>query len=295
LRRRNFLKVMGAATFGFLARRAFPLDLGGACDVAVVRSPNLEAAAARAVELLGGIRRFVKPGDVVVVKPNIGFSSPPEVKATTDPVLVRTLVHLCFQALAAKVYVFDRPVSNARLSYVTSGIKQAAEEAGARVFFVEDQKLYRSVPVRGGVYLQETTVNRYVLESDVLINAPVAKQHSTSELTLGMKNLMGVTGDNRSRWHWPIHDALSDFSLAVRSHLTVIDCSYIMTRGGPTGGNPAYLKKTDRVIASANVAQADAEAALLFGRAPEQIGYLRLAQQKGIGAIRGYSRQEITL
>jgi len=129
--RRDFLKVAAAASFTLAARWLFPLDITGAADVGVVRSTDVEAAVGKAVDLVGGIGRFVKPGDVVVVKPNIAFNSPPEYKATTDPLVVRTMVHLCYQARAARVYVFDRPVSNPRLSYVTSGIEQA-EKPGPR-------------------------------------------------------------------------------------------------------------------------------------------------------------------
>ncbi len=288
---------MAATSVGFMARRAFALDLDEPVEVGVVKSTRIEAAVKRAVELVGGIGSYVKPGDVVAVKPNIAFNAPPEYKATTDPVLVRTIVELCFQAGAAKVYVFDRTVSNPRLSYVTSGIERAAEQAGAKVLYVDkvSSKLYKKISVRDGVYLKETLVNKHILESDVFINLPVAKHHSTAGLTIGMKNLMGITGDNRSRWHWELHQAISDINMAVKSHLTVVDATAIMTRGGPTGGSLSYLKDTDTVIASPNVARADAETALLFGRAPESLGYLQLAESKGIGTISGYSRRELSL
>jgi uncharacterized protein (DUF362 family) len=260
MKRRDFIKLMAATSVGFMARRAFALDLDEPVEVGVVKSTRIESAVKRAVELVGGIGSYVKPGDIVAVKPNIAFNAPPEYKATTDPVLVRTIVELCFQAGAAKVYVFDRTVSNPRLSYVTSGIERAAEQAGAKVLYVDkvNSKLYKKIPVRDGVYLKETLVNKHILESDVFINLPVAKHHSTAGLTIGMKNLMGITGDNRSRWHWELHQA-------------------------------------NTVIASPNVARADAETALLFGRAPESLGYLQLAESKGIGTISGYSRRELSL
>jgi uncharacterized protein (DUF362 family) len=233
----------------------------------------------------------------VAVKPNIAFNSPPQYKATTDPLVVRTIVDLCYQAGASKVYVFDRTVSNPKLSYITSGIQRAAEEAGAKVLYVGNvsSKLYKKISVAGGVYLKETLVNKYILESDAFINLPVAKQHSTAGLTIGMKNLMGISGDNRSRWHWDIHQAISDINMAVKSDLTVVDATAIMTRKGPTGGSLSYLKDTDTIIASPGVAQADAETALLFGMQPEDLGYLRLAEEKGLGSIGTYSRKEISL
>jgi len=297
MNRRDFLKTAAIASFGLAARRLLPLDTGSGVQVGVVRSTEIEAAVTRAVELVGGIGRYVGRGDVVAVKPNIAFNSPPQYKATTDPLVVRTIVDLCYQAGASKVYVFDRTVSNPRLSYVTSGIQQAAEEAGAKVLQVGEvsSKLYKRIVVADGVYLKETLVNRYILESDVFINLPVAKTHSTAGLTIGMKNLMGISGDNRSRWHWEIHQAISDINMAVKSDLTVVDATAIMTQRGPTGGSLSYLEDKDTIIASSGVAQADAEAATLFGKKPEDLGYLRLAEQKGLGSITSYSRKEISL
>lgn len=311
MNRREFLKTLGAAALALAARRllAQPSSPAGpgagrgpspapqAADVGIVRGGTVEAAVTRAVELVGGIQRFVRPGDVVVVKPNIAWNSPPELRADTDPQVVRAVVGLCFLARASKVYVFDRTTSNPRLSYITSGIARAAEEAGARVLYVDevDGKLYKKIPIPGASVLKETLVNRHILESDVLINVPVAKHHSTAGLTIGMKNLMGATGDNRSRWHWTIHESISDFSLAVRSHLTVVDARAIMVRNGPTGGSRDFLRNTDTIIASGNVVQADAEAAGLFGIDPREIGYLELARRKGIGTLSGYSRREASL
>jgi len=297
MKRRDFLKTVAAASFSLAARRLFPLDMGEDAEVGVVRSTDIEAAVRKAVEMVGGIGRYIGGGDIVAVKPNIAFNSPPRYKATTDPLVVRTIVDLCYQAGASKVYVFDRTVSNPRLSYVTSGIERAAEEAGAKVLYVDNvsSKLYKKISVAGGVYLKETLVNKYILESDAFINLPVAKQHSTAGLTIGMKNLMGITGDNRSRWHWDIHQAISDINMAVKSDLTVVDATAIMTRKGPTGGSLSYLEDTDTIIASPGVAQADAETALLFGMQPEDLGYLRLAEEKGLGSIGGYSRKEIAL
>jgi uncharacterized protein (DUF362 family) len=297
MNRRDFLRTAAIASFGLAARRLLPLDIGSAAEVGVVRSTNIEAAVRQAVELVGGIGRYVGRGDIVAVKPNIGFNVPPQYKATTDPLVVRTIVDLCFRSGASKVYVFDRTVSNPRLSYVTSGIERAAEQAGARVLYVNDvsNKLYKKISVAEGVYLKETLVNTYILESDVFINLPVAKQHSTSGLTMGMKNLMGITGDNRSRWHWDIHEAISDINMAVRSDLTVVDAMAIMTQRGPTGGSLSYLEDTDTIIASPGVAQADAETATLFGKRPEELGYLQLAEKKGLGSISSYPRKEISL
>jgi uncharacterized protein (DUF362 family) len=305
--RREFLKIAAGTVCSLtagtlLSRTAFTRELSHeptsvGYDVSLVKGEGYEKAVAKAISVVGGIEQYVKPGDLVVVKPNIAWNSPPHLKANTDPVIVRAVVDLCFQAMASKVYVFDRTCSNPKLSYTTSGILDAAREAGAKVFYVDDvtKKLYPAISIKGATFLKETTVNRYILESDALINIPVAKHHSSAGLSLGMKNLMGITGDNRSQWHWDLHEAISDINLGVRSTLTVIDATNIMLRNGPTGGSTNYLKRLDTVIASSSVVSADAEAAKLFGVEPQKVGYLSLAASKGVGKISGYSLGTETL
>jgi uncharacterized protein (DUF362 family) len=297
LKRRDFLRAAFATGFYLAVHRIFPETLEDTYDLGIAVGTDYEKATMEAIRLVGGIRKYVKPGDIVVVKPNIGFNSPPELKGNTDPVIVRTVVHLCFQALASKVYVFDRSVNNPKLTYTTSGIANAAKTAGAKLLYVNDvtKKLYPAVTIEGAQFLKETTVNRFVLESDVLINVPVAKNHSSAGLTIGMKNLMGITGDVRSKWHWKLHEAISDINLGVRSHLTVVDATNIMYKNGPTGGSPNYLRQLDTVIASSNVVSADAAAAGLFGKIPGTINYLVLAQEKGVGKLNGFTLKKISI
>jgi uncharacterized protein (DUF362 family) len=289
--RRDFLKTAAAAALVLSTRRAFSQAARIASDVGIVTGTDVAKAVSAALDLVGGIRSFVKPGSIVTVKPNIGFNQPPEMKATTDPLIVRTVVHLCFQAGASKVWLFDRSTGNSRLSYVTSGIARAAEEAGATVVPVDEvsAKIYRTVPIQGGTTLKETSIVKQALETDVFINLPVAKSHGSSVLTLGMKNLMGITGDNRSRWHWQLHESIADINTAVKSHLTLIDATYLMLRNGPTGGSREYLKRMDTLIASTNVVAADTEAAKMFGKTPKDVPHIALGEKLGIGTTIGYS------
>lgn len=297
MKRREFLKAAASTALYFTVRRLLPAETREEYDVGIAEGKDYEKAVSEAIRLTGGINKYVKPGDIVVVKPNMAWNSPPELKANTDPVIVRTVVHLCFQALASKVYVFDRSANNPKLAYVTSGIADAADSAGAKVIQVNNvsKKLYPAITIKNAEFLNETTLNRYILESDVLINVPVAKHHSSAGLTLGMKNLMGITGDNRSKWHWKLHEAISDINMAVKTHLTIIDATNIMLQNGPTGGRKEYLKRLDRIIVSSNIASADAEAAGLFNIQPDSIGYIRKAREKKIGKIEGYSRKVKTI
>ncbi len=291
MRRRDFIKILSSGILYFAAREIFPIGLSTRYEVSRIKSKNTERAVKKAIELVGGINRFVKPGDIVVVKPNIGWNTPPQLKADTDPIVVRTIVHLSFQALASKVYVFDRTCSNPRLAYRNSGIARAAEEAGAKVLYVNrvSSRLYKKIRIPEGRFLRESLINKYILESDVFIDVPVAKNHASAILTLGMKNLMGITGDNRQKWHWKLHEAISDINTAIKPNLTVIDATKIMLKNGPTGGSMAYLKETDIIIASSNVLSADSEATKLFGLRAENIPYMKLGAEKGVGKISGYT------
>jgi uncharacterized protein (DUF362 family) len=297
--RREFLKAAMASSLYLVARKLFPASLSAsAVDVGIATGTDYAKAVTAAVDLVGGIGAYVKPGHVVVVKPNIGWNSPPSTKATTDPIVVRTIVDLCFKAGASKVYVFDRSVSNPRLAYVTSGIQKAAEEAGAKVLQVdnvEDAKIYPLVKIPGAVFLTESLVNRYAIECDAFINVPIAKHHGSAGLTLAMKNLMGITGDQRGKWHFQLDDSIVDINRKVRSKLSLIDASSIMLRGGPTGGDPSNLKRLDTFLASSNVVSADAEAAKLFGRTAADIPYILQAEKAGIGKVSGYSVRKAVL
>jgi uncharacterized protein (DUF362 family) len=209
----------------------------------------------------------------------------PEVEKTTGRDFLKAVAGTGFYFAARSLF------PDQSLQTYDVGIAEAAEEAGAKVLYVNDvtKKIYPQISIRGAQVLKNSSVNRYVLESDVLINIPVAKVHSSAGLTIVLKNLMGVTGDNRSKWHWELHQSISDFSLGVKTHFTVVDATSIMIKNGPTGGRPEYLKRLDTVIASADLLSADAAAAGLFGIAPSRIGYMTLAHEKGIGKLKGYS------
>jgi uncharacterized protein (DUF362 family) len=297
MKRRDFLKAAFGTALYFTAKKVFPIETAPKFDVGVAVGKDYAKSVEKAIELVGGIRNYVKPGSVVVVKPNIAWNSTPELKATTDPLIVRTVVHLCFQALASKVYVFDRTCNNPKITYVRSGIADAAKSAGASVQFVDEvnDKLYKKIRIQGGSFLDETLVNRFILESDVLINVPVAKDHSSAGLTIGMKNLMGITGDNRSRWHWKLHDAIADINAGVKSHLTVVDATYIMLDNGPTGGSRDSLKRLDTILASPDVVSVDAETSLLFGIPPGKIEYIKKAAAKGIGKMSNYTKKVVNV
>ena len=235
-----------------------------------------------AVNSLGGMGRFISRGDVVFIKPNIGWNRMPAQAANTNPDVVGTLVKLCFEAGAGKVRVSDLPCNDQRRTFVRSGIRKAAEDEGADVFFMDPRK-FREVNI-GGENLRSWPVYTEYIECDRRINVPIAKHHSLARLTLAGKNLMGVI-QNRGQIHANLGQRIADLASIVRPRLTVVDAVRTLMAHGPTGGNLDDVRLTNTVIASHDIVAADAYAATLFGLTGADISYVKAAAEMGLGTL----------
>jgi uncharacterized protein (DUF362 family) len=258
---------------------------GGSRPLAVAEGPDPADLVRKALDKLGGMKAFVRPGDRVVVKPNIGWDRTPEEGANTHPAVVAELCRLARVAGAQVVRVFDRPCNDARRTYERSGIRGAVEaldDSAVRLEFVRDE-LFEVVELRGARQLTRWPLYRPALEADVLINAPVVKHHGLTGVTLAMKNLMGILGGNRGRIHQGIDENLVDLNQAVRSHLVVMDATRILLRNGPQGGGTDGVRALNRLAATADVVAGDAWGAREFGADPMRVGYIRLAHRRGLG------------
>jgi uncharacterized protein (DUF362 family) len=237
----------------------------------------------KAIKALGGMGRFVKKGNRVLIKPNIAFARPPEGAANTNPEVVAELVQLCVEAGAKEVIVLDYTLDPARITYEMSGIAKAAEAKGARVVYVSPRD-FVPIEVPKGKILSayDVRVLKQVLDADVFINVPIAKTHGSARLTLGMKNLMGIIQD-RGAWHrsGDLHQCIADFVTAVKPHLTVIDAIRILASGGPKG--PGRVEQKDTIIASTDIVAADAYATTLFGLTPNDVPHIIKAAELGVG------------
>ncbi len=260
-------------------------------QVAVASGAKAADNVRRAVDALGGIRAFISRGDVVVLKPNIGWDRTPEQAANTDPEVVVALAELCLSAGAKEVRVFDRTCNEPRRCYANSGIQDALEAFGRRngaggslrVYHVEDRKFQRT-DIPGAILLGQWDLYRDALEADKIVNVPVAKHHSLATVTLGLKNMMGVMGGNRGQIHFRLPECLVDLNRRVPARLTVIDATRILLRNGPSGGNLEDVRNAGKVFASADVVAADTVAAeSLFGLKAREVAHIRLAGEEGIG------------
>ncbi|HEX9078604.1 MAG TPA: DUF362 domain-containing protein [Desulfuromonadaceae bacterium] len=282
--RRSFLKAAGAASLFAPALIKESLAAREASLVAVAEGADYGAITRRAIEAVGGMRRFVKSGDVVVVKPNIGWDRTPELAATTHPQVVRAVVEECLAAGARRVKVFDRTCNDPRRCYVSSGIEGVLKGMKGVECKQIEQERFRKVALNGH-FLKEWELYDEALGANVFINVPVAKHHGLSRLTLGLKNVMGVMGGNRGYIHRNIDMALADVNSHLKSHLTVIDATRILTAHGPQGGNIADVRKLNKVIASSDIVAADAVATTLFGLKPADIAITAAAHRRGLGEM----------
>jgi uncharacterized protein (DUF362 family) len=283
MNRRDFIKdaAFGSVMLGFSPRlfaRSRPIP-----DLAVIQGDSPAAITREALAALGGISRFISKGDKVMIKPNIGWDRTPELAATTNPEVVKTLVELCFEAGAKEVTVMDNTTNQAQRCYARSGIAEAAKSAGAKVPFVNTFRL-KKMALRGE-WLKDWEVFTDFVEVDKLINVPIAKHHSLCRLTLGMKNWLGAIGGARNQLHQKLDEAMVDLAAFFKPQLIVLDAYRILTRNGPQGGRTSDVRLQKTVAATTDPVAADTLAASFLDLGPQEIAYLGLANRRGLGEI----------
>ncbi len=254
-------------------------------DLIAIRGGEPNEMFDAAIDAYGGMQSFVSKGSSVVVKPNVGWDVSPELGANTNPVLVGRIVEHCIDAGAAEVIVFDHTCDNWRQCYINSGVRKAVEQAGGRMISADSQKYYREVAVPQAKRLQKVMVHGALLDADVFINVPVLKDHSSTGITAGMKNSMGVVWD---RWYWhrnDLHQCIADFASFRKPDLTVVDAYSVMKRNGPRGVSASDVVSMKAQVLSTDPVAADAAAAKLFGVDPSEIRHISLAAEMNLGQI----------
>ena len=253
-------------------------------QLTVVQDGEPRALVQRALEDLGGIRRFVNRQDVVVLKPNIAWDRTPEQAANTNPEVVAEMVRQCWQAGAKRVIVTDVSCNEPRRCFQRSGIQAAARAEGAEVI-LPDPELFREVDM-GGVVLKSWPVFKPFLEADKIFNLPIAKHHGLVGVTLGMKNWYGILGGERNRLHQQIHQSLVDLANFMLPTLTLMDCYRVLLRNGPTGGNPEDVAVKKTMVAGTDPVAIDAYVAKAYWDLdPEHLPYLQMAAARGLGTV----------
>mgnify|MGYP000656818639 CR=1 FL=1 len=244
----------------------------------------------RAIDNLGGMDKLVSKGDKVVLKPNMAWNRPPRMAANTNPWVVAALTELCLEAGAGGVTVLDHTIAkDPRTSYKRSGIAEAARRAGADVVHVDDSKfIERKIPENFTLQrwpFYETFINAELC--DVLINVPVLKHHGTSRVSIGMKNVLGMCGDDRGKLHRDIHHKIPDLNRVIKTDLTVMDAYRVIRKHGPTGGRPQDVDNSKegarRIVAGVDRVAVDSYGASMFDLEPEDVGFVKYGAEAGLG------------
>ena len=303
LMRRHFLQLLAATGTGLTlsacgqnpppatesettgVKRPIPPPQSDQAYLSVARGIDPASLTMAAVAAIGGMERFVKAGDDVIIKPNICVAYHSyEYAATSNPEVVGALVRLCRGAGARRVRVMDSPFGgSADRAYEVSGIGAAVAAADGEMTVMNRNK-FQDTALPQALDVKEWSVYQDVLNADVVIDVPIAKHHSLARLTLAGKNLMGLI-ERRNGFHANLGQRIADLVSLVRPTLTVVDAVRILMANGPTGGNLDDVRLANTVIASHDIVAADAYAATLFERNGSEIGYIQAAHDMGLGTL----------
>jgi len=252
--------------------------------MSIITGTNRTQTVNKAIEVLGGIDRFVKPGETVLLKPNIGFSSPPRICATSHPDIIAEVTRLCYEyAKAKKVYITDNPINDAKSCFVNSQIAPAAEKYGAQMILPR-QNLFTPMSLDGGKLIKNWPfLYEPLAKVDKVIGIAVVKDHARSGASMTMKNWYGLLGGGRNIFHTNINTIITELAMLVKPTLVILDATEIMISNGPTGGSASDLKRMNMMIASCDQIAADSFGAELLGLKPTDLPYLLKAQELKIG------------
>lgn len=282
MKRRDFIKTSAAATtVACLPSMITMAQPAAGSLVAKVEGESPYAITKKAVEILGGMKKFVSKGDVVMIKPNIGWNRSIEQAANTNPEVVKAVIEMVKEAGAKKIIVMDHTCHKPEDTYKRSGIEAVAKAAGADVRYVDENRLV--IHDFKGESLKKWPVYKDFLEVDKFINVPILKHHGSAGITIAMKNLYGILGGRRGKLHRDMGQGIADLATGFKPHLNIIDAYRILLRNGPIGGRLSDVELKKTVIASANIVEADVVAVDLFGQEPMKYDFMRAAAGKKIG------------
>jgi len=252
--------------------------------ISIVKGPDRTKTVNKAIELLGGIERFVRPGEKVVIKPNVAFAQPPIIGSTTHPSLVSEVVRLCYnKAKARQVMVLDNPINEPASCFTISGIGKSASQAGAKIILPKDHFFRRTTLDKGKLIRNWPVFYEPLAKADKLIGIAPVKDHHRAGASMTMKNFYGLLGGRRNVFHQDINTIIAELSMLVRPSLVILDGTEAMISNGPTGGSLSDLKRLNTMVASCDPVAADSYGCTLLGLKPSELAYLGKAQDAGVG------------
>ncbi|MBR6388497.1 MAG: DUF362 domain-containing protein [Opitutales bacterium] len=295
MKRREFVKTAIATGAVACAGSMFAApNKQGAPDLVAIHGGTAAEMFKKGIAEMGGMKRFVKKGQTVVVKPNIGWDKSPDFGSNTDPDLVAAIVKECLACGAKEVFCFDHTCQNPKDCYEHSGIAAAVEKAGGKMIAGNTASMYVDQDIPKGVSLKTAKVHKILLDSNVIINVPVLKHHSGAKITCAMKNYMGCILD-RQFWHRnDLPQCIADFASYQKTTLNIVDAYHVMLEHGPQGKDPKFAPVVKYQVISTDIVAADAAAVQIFATVAKQYGmgkpydiseipYIALAEKLGVG------------
>jgi uncharacterized protein (DUF362 family) len=251
--------------------------------ICIAKGPDRKQCVNAAISELGGMERFVKPGETVAIKPNIAFASSPDLGATSHPELIAELVRMCLKAGAKRVMVLDNPINDPASCYMLSGIEKAVTEAGGEIILPKTE-YFKNISLKKGKLIQDWPfLFEPVKKADKLIGVAPVKSHNRSGASMSMKNWYGLLGGRRNIFHQDIHTIISELAQLVKPTLVVLDGFNVMMSNGPTGGSLSDLKNLNTIIASTDQVAADSFGSGLLNIDISNLPYIAMAEKAGAG------------
>ena len=288
--RRDFLKTVAVSGAAMTIQRSEAMEIltqavnsTGKPDLVAVMGDEPELMFQRAIAELGGMKQFVKSGQKVVVKPNIGWDKVPELAGNTNPKLVAEIVKQCFAAGAKEVTVFDHTCDDWQKCYKNSGI-------GAKVMPAHLESYYRPVDLSEGKNMKKAKIHEAILNCDVWINVPILKNHGGANLTIAMKNHMGIVWDRGYFHQNDLQQCIADIcTMQKKAVLNVVDAYRIMKTNGPRGRSASDVVLAKGLFVSPDIVAVDTAAAKFFNQVREMpldtVGHLAKGEALKVGTM----------
>ncbi|MDR0799257.1 MAG: DUF362 domain-containing protein [Dysgonamonadaceae bacterium] len=300
MERRDFLKktilagVAASLSFDGLQAALSPssssnnLTVESVPDMVAVMGGEPAQLLERALKEMGGISKYIKKGQSVVIKPNIGWDKKPDFAANTNPELISALIKQCFQAGAKKVTVFDHTCDNWQRCYTNSGIENAVKAAGGTMLPGNDEVYYKTVSLPKGVKLKSTKIHQALIDADVWINVPILKNHGGAKMSIAMKNYMGIVWDRTYFHSNDLQQCIADIcTWEKKPVLNIVDAYRCLRKNGPQGRAVSDTSLLKTLIISKDIVAADTAAIGLFNQVEKmdiaQVGHIAKGEQLKLG------------
>jgi uncharacterized protein (DUF362 family) len=254
-------------------------------SLAIAHGTEHEKTIRAAMGALGGMDRFIKKGDVVMIKPNVAFDRPPALAATTHPDALRAVAKLCFEAGASKVIVADNPINSPTGCFFKSGLTAVAAEMNLDLMYPETNS-FAPLSLAGEILKEWTFFNTPFKKATKVIGLAPCKDHNLCHASMTTKNWYGLLGGRRNQFHQHIHSIVSDFALMMKPTLVILDGMNVLMSNGPTGGRLSDVKPMNTIVAGTDMISVDAYGySHLLKRDIAELTYLHKAQERGLGNI----------